>query len=571
MNSHKIFTKRLRVLAIVVLLLMSSILVRMVEKMIIEGDHYSALADDQHRFEKTKQGQRGKIYVHDKIEGDETLYPLSFDIKSYAVMVVPNQVMDKTGTAKELSSLLIIDTLEIYNKIDNDKLYIPPLKKGLTYEESEVIKEKDMAGVFLIPEYDRLYPEKSLASHVLGFVNAEGKGNYGFEGHYDDELKGTIGKISGEKDTLGRIITLLEEGDTKDGTSYVLTLDRSVQYYIEKTLAKAIEDNQADSGTVVVMDIKTGGIVAMASNPSFDPNNFKAHAAENPGVFVNPAIAYLYEPGSVFKAFIMAAAIDQGVVEPDTKETFTNFTIVDGYEIHTATDKAYGEQTMTQVLENSDNVAMVWLAEKLGKEKMYEYINDFGFLDRTNIDLDSEATGSVPKLKLWRDIHRATISFGQGIAVTAIEMVAACSAIANDGVYIYPRLVDKIMLPGGEEKQVEKAEGSRIVSSETSKKMGEMLQSVVDNGYGNKARVEGFRVGGKTGTAQISNPEGGYFEDQFIHSFMGYAPIEDPRFVLMVKLDNPKSRNYSSDTAAPVWGDIASYLLNFYYRLAPSQ
>ncbi len=555
----------------IVLLLMGSILVRMVEKMVIEHDHYTALAEDQHRFEKTKHGQRGRIYVHDKIEDEATLYPLAFDVKSYAVMVVPNQVIDKTGTAKDLSNLLAIDSLEIYDKIDNDKLYIPPLKKGLSFEESEIVKEKDIAGVFLIPEYDRLYPEKTLASHILGFVNAEGKGNYGFEGHYDNELKGSIGKISGEKDTLGRIITLLEEEDTKDGTSYVLTLDRSVQFYIEKTLATAIKDNQADSGEVIVMDIKTGGIVAMASNPSFDPNNFKVHASENPSIFINPSVGHLYEPGSVFKTLIMAAAIDSGVVEPDTKETFTNFTTVDGYEIHTATDKAYGEQTMTQVMENSDNVAMVWLAEQLGKEKMYEYINDFGILDRTNIDLDGEAAGSVPKVKNWRDIHRATISFGQGIAVTAIEMMVAYSAIANDGVYIYPHLVDEIHLPGGEIKQVEKAEGNRIIQSETSKKVGAMLQSVVDNGYGSKAKVEGFNIGGKTGTAQISNPEGGYYEDQFIHSFIGYAPIDDPRFVLMVKLDNPKARNYSSDTATPVWGNIASYLLNFYYRLPPNR
>jgi cell division protein FtsI/penicillin-binding protein 2 len=564
MDIPNIYLRRIKVLVLLVLVLMSLVVVRMVEKMILQ-------AEDQHRFEEIKQGQRGRIYVHDKLEGENTLYPLSFDVKSYAVIVVPQHIADKEGIAEKISTLTKQDKGKIFDSINNDKLYIPPLKRGLSYDEAEVIKNENIKGVYIIPEYNRFYPEKSLASQVLGFVNAEGKGNYGFEGHYDNELKGSLGKIIGEKDTLGRMITLLQDEDTKDGTSYVLTLDRSVQFYVEKKLKEAIEVTGAQSGSVVIMDVKTGGIVAMASNPSYDPNDFRTYAKDNPNIFINPAIAFLYEPGSIFKTLVMAAAIDTGKLEPDTKGVFGNKVVVDGYEINTSTDKAYGEETMTQVLENSDNVAMVWVAEQLGKDALYKYINDFGFLDSTNIDLDTEVSGTTTEFKLWRDIHRATLSFGQGIAVTPIEMVCAYTTIANNGVYVYPKVVDEILIPGGEEKSVSKKEGKRIVSETTVDKINMMLQSVVDNGYDHKAKIDGYNVAGKTGTAQIPKASGGYEEEQFIHSFIGYAPIEDPRFVLLVKLDKPTSRKFASDTTAPYWKDIASYLLSFYYRIPPNQ
>ena len=565
--------RRFNILGAVVVLIVFSILVRLFEKQIIDHDHYVALAQSQHRYEKSQLAERGKIYVHDYIEDKDSLYPLSFDVRNYALMVIPNQVKDKVKTAKDISDILKMDEKEVFDKINNDKLYIPPLKHDIDFGTSELINSKNLEGVIVLPEYKRYYPEKSLASHLLGFVNAEGKGNYGFEGHYDKELQGTAGMIIGEKDTYGRLISLLSEKDPKDGTSYVLTLDRSVQYYVEKKLKEAIDQYQAESGTILIMDVKTGGILAMADYPSYDPNNFRDYAKDNAGIFINPAIAYLYEPGSIMKPIVMSGAIDSGVVTPDTKGTFSNMTIVSGYEIHTAEDKAFGEENMTQVLQNSDNVAMVWLSEKIGKENLYKIVSDFGLLDKTNIDLDSESAGSTAPLKEWRDIHRATVAFGQGISISPIEILSAYATLANSGVYIYPKMVDKIILPDGQEKKVEKREGKQVIKADTAKQMAEMLKSVVDNGHSKKAGVEGFNVSAKTGTAQIPKADGTGYEDNesklgiYNHSLAGFAPTEDPRFVMLVKLTKPKTAKYAESTAAPLFGDIASFLINFYYRL----
>lgn len=558
---------RIKILAILAIISVFIILYQMFSIGILEKDKYVALAEGQQRFEKVELAQRGRIYVHDRIEDCEALYPLAFDVKSFALWIVPKHVTKKEETAKLVSEFVDLSEEEVYEAINNDKLYIPPIERGIGLDRANEIKEQKIVGVFVMPEYGRYYPEVTLASQVLGFVNADGEGNYGFEGHYDRELQGTSGKVMGEKDTLGRVISLLGEEDAKDGTSYVLTIDRSVQYYIEKTLDESIEKYSAEGGTVIAMDVKSGGIVAMASSPDFDPNEFKKQATKDQNVFVNPAIAHTYEPGSVLKPIVMASALDAGVVSPETKETFSNYTIVDGYEIHTAEDKAFGEENMTQILENSDNVGMVWVSEQLGKEKLYQYLNKFNFFDKTNIDLDTEASGYTPPYKYWKDINRASISFGQGISITPIELVCAYAAIANDGVYIHPRVVDKIILPSGEEKQIGRSEGDRIVTASTANQVKEMLLSVMENGHGKRGRVEGFKIGGKTGTAEIANPDGGYFEDVYNHTFIGIAPINDPQFVLMVKLDKPQVEGFSATTAAPTFSQIASYLLNYYYRI----
>jgi cell division protein FtsI/penicillin-binding protein 2 len=291
---------------------------------------------------------------------------------------------------------------------------------------------------------------------------------------------------------------------------------------------------------------------------------------------MNPAIAHLYEPGSIFKPLVMSAALDQGVVTLDTIGNYDWHVFVDGYEIKTAEKKAFGEENMTQILQNSDNVAMVDISAKLGKDNLYKFLKSFNVLDKTGIDLDSEASGYAPNFKYWKDINRATIAFGQGISVSPIEMVAAYAAIANKGVYEYPHIVDKMIFSDGSEKKIEKQEGERVIKPETASTMAEMLFNVVEGGHSWRAKVPGFKVGAKTGTAQIPKPEGGYEESEdglgiYIHSLAGFAPTDDPRFAMLVKLDRPKAAKYSENTAAPLFGEIASFLLNNYYRLAPTR
>lgn len=571
----KTIDSRLRSLGVVVIILMFVFLWRLFDIQVVKHNHYVSLAEGQQRFEKTEIAQRGKIYVHDSVVDDKAYYPLAFDVKKFSVWVVPNQVKNKEDVSKKLEGLLGISQNEIFEKINNDKTYIPPIKKGLSLKEADEIKNNKIIGVFVMPELSRYYPEATLSAQVLGFVNYEGDGKYGFEGRYDSELKGTAGNVKGEKDTLGRTINLLEQKEPQNGTSYVLTIDRTVQYFVEKKLTEALKSYEATSGTILIMDIKTGGIVAMASNPSYDPNNFKDYAKDNSSIYINPAIAHLYEPGSIFKPLIMAAAIDQGAVTAETKNVFGAKVNVGGFEINTAERKAFGEENMTQVLQNSDNVAMVWVSEQLGKENLYKYIKSFNLFDKTGIDLDTEAVGYAPPLKQWRDINRATISFGQGISVTPIELLSAYATIANKGVYIYPHMVDKIIFNDGTEKKIQKQEGERVLKTETAKTISEMLYSVVQNGHSKRAQVAGFKVGAKTGTAQIPIPGGGYEESEdglgiYIHSLAGFAPIDDPRYAMIVKLDRPKSSKYAESTAAPLFGEISNFLLNYYYRLSPS-
>lgn len=561
---------RVKVLSIAALVIMAVFALRLFDLQVTQHSHYLSLAQRQQQFEKNEIAHRGEIFVHDSAYDPNQYYPLAFDVKKFSVLVVPGQIKDKHKFAKEVSSLLSLDESDLFGKINNNKVYIPPVKKGLTLEQARELDKRKFPGIYLTPEYNRFYPEGTLASRILGFVNAEGKGNYGFEGKFDEVLKGKEGSITGEKDTLGRIISLIDQREPENGTSFVLTIDRGVQYFVEKKLSEAIAKYRAQAGEVIIIDIKTGGVLAMASLPSFDPNNYKETANIDPALFTNPLLSHTYEPGSTLKTIIMSGAIDQGVVTPETTGVFEATTEVMGYTVRTAERKAFGEETMTQVLENSDNVAMTWLSEKMGKEMMYDYLTKFGFNQKTGVMLEGETVGRLPALKEWREINRATISFGQGISVTPIQLVTAYAAIANKGVYLKPQIIDKTIYSNGETKKTERQEGERVISEETANTIMTMLKSVVDNGH-KKAGVKGFSVGVKTGTAQIADPNGGYLPDATIHSTAGIAPIEDPRYAMLVRFDRPTSYPFSSGTAAPFFGEISSYLLNYYYRLTPAE
>ena len=260
----------------------------------------------------------------------------------------------------------------------------------------------------------------------------------------------------------------------------------------------------------------------------------------------------------------MAAALNEGVVTPETTETFGNSVVVDGWTINTAQNKAFGKETMTQVLENSDNVAMVWVTEKLGREKYFDYLTKFGFDAKTGVDLQGEADPKLLPLKDWRPINLATLSFGQGIALTPLQLTAAYAALGNSGKLFWPHLVTAFRTPDGEERRVDPKEVRTIISSEVSDKITAMLVSVVENGHGKRARVAGYKVAGKTGTAQVPSPDGGYDESKHVGSFCGYAPVPNPLFAMCVKLDTPRNVDWAEASAAPVWGEIAGWILARY-------
>jgi len=562
-NSAHNWQKRLNIIIGFILVIAAVLGWRLFQKQILEHATYLASAENQYIVKKDLPAQRGNIYASD-------MFPLATNIQYYQVLAVPRNIKNPDQAASQLSNLLGLSKSEIFDQINNNKSYVPPLKHGLSEEEGQKIADQKIAGIIVLPESKRFYPENELASQILGFVNDLGDGQYGLEGFFNNELKGYSGQISAEKDILGRPFNIGEKVDPKNGADFVLTLDHNIQYQAEIVLDSAVKKYKADGGSIVIMDPKTGAVIAMAGFPDYDPNKFNEIVADSQDVFNNPAITKAYEPGSVFKPLIMAAAINEGKVQPDTKGVFSNKVTVDSYEIHTSTDQAYGEETMTQVLENSDNVAMVWVSEQLGKDLEYKYLKDYGFGRKSGIEIDTENPGDVLDLKQWSNTQRATIAFGQGISVTPLQLVTAVSTIANGGKLMKPYIVSQIDYPDGRKDTRGAQEIKRVINTDTAKKVIDMMVSVVTNGHGKKAAVPGYSVAGKTGTAQVPKPGGGYYNDRHIGSFAGFAPANDPKFVMLVRLDQPKNVDWAESSAAPTFGEMAKWLLG-YLNVPPSQ
>lgn len=559
---NNIWNKRLNVAAFFIVVLTAILVFRLFQKQILEHNVYAASAENQYIVKKALPAGRGKIFASD-------MFPLATNTQYYQVLAVPKNVKKPDETAEKLAPLLLMSKEEIFDLINNNKNYIPPLKHGLTEDQGDKIAALKISGVVVMPEAGRVYPENTLASQILGFVNKSGDGQYGIEGFYNEELKGYGGELSAEKDTKGRLFNVGEKIDPKDGSDFILTIDHTIQYQAEQVLQDSIKKYQADSGSIVIMDAKTGAIYAMAGNPTYDPNKYNEVAKESQDVFNNPVIANAWEPGSVFKPLIMAAAINEGKVTPDTEQVFGSSVKVDSYEIHTSTNQAYGKETMTKVLENSDNVGMVWVAQQLGKDVEYKYVKDFGFGRKTGVELSTESEGKVDDVKTWSNTQAATISFGQGLAVTPVQLVTAIASIANGGHLMKPYIVSEVRDTNGHVDQRQPQEVKTVLSKDSANKVKDMMVSVVVNGHGKKAAVSGYKIAGKTGTAQVPKPGGGYYTDRHIGSFVGFAPADDPKFAMLVRLDQPKNVDWAESSAAPTFGEMAKWLLE-YFRISPT-
>jgi len=419
----------------------------------------------------------------------------------------------------------------------------------------------------------RYYPEKNIGAHLLGFARLEEneiRGSYGLEGFFDDELFGQYGFIRSERsaDKKAIILNNREYAQPTKGSDLVLTIDRAVQYAVCDKLKKSVEANSADGGTVIVMDPYTGAVVAMCSYPDFDPNNYEAIKDIN--LFNNPAVFSAYESGSIFKALTMAIGLDQEKVQPDTTYVDTGVFKIAGYEIKNSDKLAHGVANMTQVLEESLNTGVIFVMEKVGVDKFAEYIKNFGFGEKTGIELSGESKGNIKNLietkgKVEKELYAATASFGQGISVTPLQMVSAFSAVANGGNLVKPFVVREIIKADGEKIVTQPAVPRRIISERASALLSGMLVEVVEKGHGKKAGVQGYYVAGKTGTAQVPRKDGkGYQTGVNIGSFAGFAPANNPRFAMLVRIDHPRNVTWAESSAAPLFGQIAEYLLNYY-------
>jgi cell division protein FtsI/penicillin-binding protein 2 len=536
---------------------------------VVQHDFYVALAEGRNQILNKLVPKRGEIYAFDK-NGSEV--PLAIGRQYPSVYAVPKEIEDPEYAAEILAQILGMEKDPILEKLKLKGDPYEPLKTRLEEDVAERIKSANLKGIYLDSEELRWYPQKFLACHSLGFLGfkkSQRAGQYGVEEFYEEELAGKIGLIKAQKDALGRWVMAgdyYEIESAQDGADIFLTLDPNIQFMAEQKLKALLEKWGSPSGSLIVMEPKTGAIKAISSFPDFDPNAYQN--AGDIDVFLNPVIQKAFEPGSVFKPITIAAGLDAAKITPESTYFDTGSIQIGGYTIKNAAERSYGLSSMTQVLEKSINTGVVFAERKTGDEIFKKYIDAFGFGRQTGIDLAGEASGNISNLKSGREINFATASFGQGIAVTPLQMASAISAIANGGKLMKPYLVDKIVYADGQEKKTEPAVIRQVISGQTAAKLTAMLVSTVRNGY-DKIKIKKYFVAGKTGTAQIPSPDGGYSEET-IHSFVGYAPAYDPKFLIFIKMDTPTGITFASDSLSPVFSDMAQYLLN-YYEVPPEE
>ncbi|MCR4314351.1 MAG: penicillin-binding protein 2 [Candidatus Uhrbacteria bacterium] len=563
---------RLEVFRYVIVVFAGVIVLKLFFIQIFQHNFYEALASGQHELFQELIPERGEIYLHDF--KDETLVPVAVNQQLAFVWADPREIEEADDTAEALGELFgygeeKMKALE--ERLDQPEDPYEPIEREVGEKILEKFLTLGLPGINYTRETSRLYPEPEMSGHVLGFLgtNEDGSlsGKYGIEGYFDEILTGTQGYLLSERDIAGRLIAVGEREyePAQDGADIVLTLDRTIQYKVCSTLKAAVEKHGADGGSVIIVQPSTGKILAMCGAPDYDSNVY--NEVDSINVFNNPSIFAAYEPGSVFKPFTMAAAIDAGAVTPTTTFTDTGSVLVDGWPkpIGNAEGKVYGTVDMTQVLEDSINTGMIYAMRAMGMETFVQYIKSFGFGLYTGIELETENAGTVSSLDLGEEIYAATASFGQGITVTPLQIVMAYAAIANGGVLKAPLIVDEIQYADGTVEKRSTRDIAQVMDPKTARLVSAMLVSVIEHGHGKKAAVPGYYIGGKTGTAQVAKSDGiGYAQDNTIGSFAGFGPVEDPKFAMVVRIDNPKDVVWAESTAAPLFGEIAEFLLQYF-------
>ncbi len=431
------------------------------------------------------------------------------------------------------------------------------LARRLDIEKANEIMALQLPGLHATLEPKRFYPNGTLASHVLGFVGIEGQGQAGVELTYNQKISGEAGKLFLERDATGRAYESFEI-QAKQGQTVVLTIDQAIQYQVERALEGAVQRSHAKSGSAIVLDPRTGEVLALANAPSFDPNNVSAVPAENRS---NWALESIYEPGSTFKIVAFSAAIEKGLAKPDDLIDCQMGSInVAGRIVHD--HHPFGTLTMTQALEKSSNVAAIKLGLRVGDESMYDFMTRFGFGLKTGIELPGETVGILRKVKNWQPSSMGSIAMGQEIGVTPVQMAAAFATLANDGIRIAPHIVREVRDEAGNVVYTNQPEQRRVVSPETAIALRGMLEGVTLNGTAKKAQLDGYSAAGKTGTAQkIDRKTRAYSKTKFIGSFVGFAPVSNPQVVIIVVIDEPAGAYHGGDVAAPVFREIAEQIL----------
>ncbi len=514
----------------------------------------SQKAANQYESSIKSSGKRGTIY-------DAKLRELAVSIEVTSIAAHPQQINDVGEIAKPLSKILQIDRRELIRKLSSDKKFVW-VKRAVTPKENQAVQNLQLPGIDFILEHKRFYPNKMLAAQILGFTNIDDHGIEGLEYYYDLYLRGKLSKFTVMKDALGRGF----DGEKRwisnySGNNLILTIDSTIQFITEKALDEAVQEFSAKSGMAIVMATQTGAILAMAHAPLFNPNAFGGYEQK---IWRNRIITDPFEPGSTMKIFSAAAALETGSCSPNSIFYCENGAYKVGknviHDIH-----GYGWLSLQQIIKHSSNIGSVKVNEITGPEPLYKTLLDFGFGDKTGIDCPGETAGSLTPYHRWSKIDAGAISFGQGISVSALQLIAGTSAIANKGILMKPYIVQAITDPNGRlVKSFGPRKIRRAVSEKTATTLSRIMQTVVtDGGTGVMAAVDGYSICGKTGTAQKINEKGEYTEGKYISSFVGFAPAEAPEVAILVIIDEPQQKYYGGIIAAPVFRKIAHKTLSY--------
>lgn len=545
--------KRIKLLSFIFLFFFLLIIAKLFFWQVVKSKELTNLSVQQYSTFIDLSAERGKIFTADN-------FPLVLNQPNFLLYANPQQVkISSSEINNKLKEFNEEKELNVNNVDDKNLLWVP-LLKNLSVETKEKIEKMAIAGLGFEEYPKRFYPEASLSAQLLGFVGSDEQGQdigfFGLEGYFDSELKGKTGRRYFEQDALGRPmpISLQTEKKSIAGRNLFLNLDRPLQFLVENHLKKGLEKYGASAGSVTIMDPQNGAILAMASFPSYDQSNYSIFDTE---LFRNPVISSSFEPGSIFKVIVMAIGLETKVIKPDDLCPSCNGPKKIGdYTIKTWNDKYYPKSSMTDIIVHSDNVGMIYVGEKINVSNFYDYLKKFGFGEKTGIDLQGEASPQLRNKSDWRELDLATATFGQGIAVTPIQMLAAVSALANGGTLFQPQVVKKIF-EDSRSITIDPIKISNPISPKTAEQITAMMVEGVEKGEAKWAKPKGYSIAGKTGTAQI--PIAGHYDPQkTVASFIGFAPADKPKFVMLVSLNEPKSSPWGSETAAPLWFEIAN-------------
>lgn len=542
--------KRITRLFFIGLFFLSLLCIRLTWLQLIRGNWYTKKAIENRIREIAVEPKRGTIY-------DRNGHELAVSINVNAVYAVTAEVKKANlhFTAQKVAQILDLKEDDVYNLLTG-KQHSVWLKMKVDDSQARALRQEKLPGIGIIPEPQRFYPKKNLASHLLGIAGLYNQGLEGVEVAYDKQLSGTSGCLLVEYDATGHEIpgSIHKYLEPQQGDNLVLTIDQNIQYIAERELDKVVQNSHPKSAIIIVMDPQTGEIMAMADRPDFDPNNYQQYPASNRR---NLAIANSYEPGSIFKIITLSAAIDQNVISEQDHFFCPGYIKVGGHDMHCWNTDGHGSETLTQVVTNSCNPGFITIGLRTGTDKFYKYLQAFGLGHPLGIDLPGEAGGITVPEKNVKPVDLASMSIGQANSLTPLQLVTAMSVVANGGKLVRPYIVKEIKNSAGKVIKEDKPEVIRqVISQQTANEIQQLLAKVVSQGTGSKAYIEGYSVGGKTGTAQIPLPGGGYSATDHVADFLGFAPVENPRLAVLVMVDSPQGVYYGGTVAAPVFREV---------------